>query len=140
MKKLKKLFYPKIIALKLRHILILAGLIILSGLLLLQYESWRTVRYIIPPGVDAGRVSLDLPNEVILTVGVKDTLVIENQDNAIHTFGPFVIGPESTFSERFSTPRRYEAICTFHPDKQMSLVIRPAPWSSAFWNQPTLTE
>jgi hypothetical protein len=134
MKKRKDIAQP----IKLRYILLFVvnGLMLLALLLLLtRYETWRTVTYVIPPGVGAGEATVVIPDEIVLRVGVKDTLVIENQDNVIHAFGPFVIGPESTFTQRFRRPLVYDAVCTFHEDQQLRLVVNSAPWSTVFWNR-----
>ena len=118
---------------KLRYIaLLLIGVMLLGGVFRHQYEAWRTVTYVIPPGVGAGQATLAIPNEINLTVGIKDTLVIVNQDNVAHTFGPYWVGPASTFRHRFRRPEVYQAACTFHQDKQMRVVINPAPWTQVF--------
>jgi hypothetical protein len=131
MKNLKDIAY----LIKLRYIPLFAGLVSLTGFFAWQYESWRAVTYVIPPGVGVGQATVVIPAEIVLTVGIRDTLVIENQDNVIHVFGPFIVGPESTFSKRFRTPRLYEGACTFHPGQEMRVVINPAPWTIAFWNR-----
>ena len=53
----------------------------------------------------------------------------ENQDDVIHSFGPFVVGPNSTLTKRFDVPITYEGACTFHQEQQMRLVVNPAPWN-----------
>jgi hypothetical protein len=98
-----------------------------------QYESARRVVYIIPPGVGSGQVTLDVPDEIILTLGVKDTIVIENRDNVIHTFGPFVVAPQTTMTHRFYHVMNYEGVCTFHRERQMKVVVNPAPWQLHFF-------
>lgn len=133
--KLKRQPYLNHTQTKLRLTLLVLVLIILGAFTVMQYESLRRVTYIIPPGVDAGRTRLVIPSEIVLTVGVKDTLIIENQDNVVHTFGPFVIGPGATFSKRFNRPVVYEGVCTFHQDKQMRVVVNSAPWPITVWNR-----
>lgn len=98
-----------------------------------QYESVRRVVYIIPPGVGSGQVTFDMPDEIVLTLGVKDTIVIENQDDVIHTFGPFVVAPRTTLTQRFYHAVNYEGVCTFHRERQMKLVVNPAPWQLHFF-------
>ncbi len=121
----KKILNPKSLSL-----LLLAG--VLGWFIVGQWEKTRTVTYVIPPGasqkLEAGEEIVDFPNEITLTIGVRDTIVIENQDDAVHAFGPFTILPHTTLTKRFKTPRVYESACTFHKDQQMKLVINPAPW------------
>ncbi len=139
MKKLNEISHQ----IKLPYILLFVanGLVLLSLVLFMTYyESWRTVTYTIPRGVEAGETTVVIPDEIVLTVGVKDTLVIENQDKVIHSFGPFIISPESTFTQRFRRPVVYDAVCTFHEDQQLRLVVNAAPWSIASWNQNAATE
>ena len=89
---------------------------------------------LVAPEQLAGQATVVIPAEIVMTLGVKDTLVIENQDNVVHSFGPYILSPESTFTHRFHTPLVYKAACTFHED-QVSLVVNPAPWSLAFWDR-----
>lgn len=97
-----------------------------------RWEEARTVTYIIPPGTSqrlaAGQEVVDFPNELIFTIGLQDTLVIENQDDTVHTLGPFVVLPHTTLTKRFNQARVYESVCTFHKNQQMKLIVNPAPW------------
>lgn len=117
---------------------IVLTVIVLSGLILLIREETRKVVFVIPPGTHQqlttnGQNGLNFPDEIILTVGLKDTIIIENQDAIIHSFGPFVVSPQTTLSKRFEAPMMYEGACTFHEERQMRLVINPAPWTT--WTQ-----
>jgi len=96
-----------------------------------QYQKAHTVTYVIPPGTSqqlaAGEEAVNFPNELILSIG--DTIVIENQDSAVHVFGPFTILPHTTLTKRFKTARVYKNSCTFHQDQQMTLIVTPASWN-----------
>ena len=70
-----------------------------------QREQLRTVTFTIPPGTKAGQVTVEFPDEIILTVGVRDTIVIRNQDDNLHLFGPFAVAPHSTVTKRFNTQK-----------------------------------
>ena len=101
----------------------------------MAYGGWqnsRRVTYVIPPGtsrqLEAGSPGVDFPDEIVMTVGIQDIIVIENQDDVVHTFGPFVVGPRSILTKRFTTPLVYEGACTFHQDEHMRLVVNAAPW------------
>jgi hypothetical protein len=114
--------------------ILLAGLAIVGVWLIIGLRgNVRTIAFTIPAGYSTGQAAVDFPDEIVLTLGVKDTLVINNQDDVIHTFGPFVVGPQTTFTKQFTTPRVYQGACSFHQNRQMKLVINPAPWD--FWSQ-----
>ena len=111
-------------------------IVILLTLVLASYgttacQNGETVTFVIPPGtqekLEAGEEAVDFPNEIILNAG--DTIVIENQDNAVHSFGPFTILPNTTLTKRFDTARVYENSCTFHQDKTMKLVVKSTGWN-----------
>jgi hypothetical protein len=95
-------------------------------------EDYRKISFVIPAGtsrqLESGNLNVAFPDEVILTLGLQDTIIIENQDDVIHSFGPFVIGPQSILTKRFDVPITYEGACTFHQEQQMRLVVNPAPW------------
>ena len=123
---------------KRRKVWVSLSLMILLGLGWLAYAQWqamREIRYVIPAGVEAGRTTVEFPAEIVLTIGLRDTIVIENQDEATHAFGPFVVGPRSTLTKRFRNPLVYAGACTFHQDQFMKLVVNPAPWSFSDWGQ-----
>ena len=56
--------------------------------------------YVIPKGTFARRMAGEdieiLPSEIHLTIGVKDVLVLQNQDDVPQLFGPVLIMPESS--------------------------------------------
>ena len=95
-------------------------------------EETRRITFTIPPGtgqlIEAGQTTVEFPDEIALTLGLKDTIVIENKDDRIHSFGPFVVGPNSILTKRFDVPITYQRACTFHQEQQMQLVVNPAPW------------
>ncbi len=103
---------------------------ILSWFMVGQYQKMQTVTFTIPPGtaqqLAAGNQVITLPNELTFSVG--DTIVINNQDDAVHTFGPFTILPNTTLTKQFRTVKTYQSSCTFHKDQQMMLVVQPAWW------------
>lgn len=115
---------------------IIAGLLLVGTLVWFvtgPYETLRRVVYVIPPGVAAGQATLEVPDQIVLTLGIQDILVIENQDEVFHTFGPFVIAPHTTMTQRFEHVVNYQGACSFHQQRQMSLVVKPAPWQVTFF-------
>lgn len=118
--------------LKLWWVVSLLLLVVAGGwFVLAQREKMRAVTYVIPAGSTEGEAVAAFPNEIILTIGLKDTIIINNQDDEVHLFGPFVVAPQTTLTRRFKEPVVYEGACTFHPSRQMKLVVNPAPWN--FW-------
>ena len=108
--------------------LLLLGLGVTGWVAMVQREQLRTVTFVIPAGTAVGQTSVAFPDEIVLTVGIKDTIVIENQDDELHLFGPFVVAPHSIVTKRFKAPVVYQGACTFHQDQQMTLAVEPAPW------------
>ena len=124
--------YKTFIPIVLPSLIVLPLAIIIGWFVLVGWEEARTVAYVIPPGTNAqlanGEDVLDIPEEIVLTIGLHDILVIENQDNVVHTFGLFTILPQTTLTKRFTTPHVYQNVCTFHPNREMKVVVKPAPW------------
>jgi len=124
--------YKTLLPIILPSVILLPLVVIVGWFVLIGWEKTRTASYVIPPGTNArlanGEEVLDIPEEIVLTVGIKDTLVIENQDNVVHTFGLFTILPQTTLTKRFTTPRVYQNVCTFHENREMKVVVKPAPW------------
>ena len=62
----------------------------------------------IPPGtaarLKAGEPLNVLPSPIHLTVGVRDVLVITNDDEAIHQVGPIILGSRQTYRIPFRRP------------------------------------
>ncbi len=94
-------------------------------------QSGQSITFVIPPGtqekLEAGEEIVNFPNEITLNVG--DTIIIENQDSVVHSFGPFTILPNTTLTKRFETAKVYQNNCTFHQDKQMKLVVNSTSWN-----------
>lgn len=114
-------------------LLLAVGLLLAGGwFAAVQREEARKLTFVIPAGtnqkIQQGQAGVNFPDEIILTLGVQDTLIIQNQDDVIHSFGPFVVAPHSTLTKRFDVPLTYTGACTFHQEQQMRLVVNPAPW------------
>jgi len=94
----------------------------------IQYQAYRTVTYTIPAGTQTNQQLVDIPEVIELMVGIKDILIIDNQDDVLHTFGPFVVAPHSKFTQRFDRPMTFQGACSLHPDTGLTLTVHPAPW------------
>ena len=96
-----------------------------------RYQRLHTITFVIPRGTSerlaAGEAVVQFPEELVFNVG--DTIVIENQDEAVHAFGPFTVLPDTTLTKRFTSARTYRNSCTFHQNRQMTLTVNSAWWT-----------
>jgi hypothetical protein len=94
----------------------------------------------IPKGTFARRMSGDpveiLPDEVRLTLGLRDVLVLRNLDDVPQTFGPTLMMPGQSFRLPFAQASSYQFACTAHVSGQMTVVVEPfpdTPWARVRW-------
>ena len=100
----------------------------------------REALFEIPKGTWARRMAGNpvdiLPNEVRLTLGVKDVLVLKNGDDVPQLFGPVLMMPAQSFRLPFETASSYQFACTAHSSGQMTVVVEPGPaagWERLAW-------
>jgi hypothetical protein len=122
----------------------LAAVAAWAALMPIQVESREAV-YVIPQGTWAKRMAgekLDvLPDEIRLTLGVRDVLVLRNQDDVPQMFGPVLIMPGQGFSLPFKLATSYQFACSLHVSGQLSVVVQPAPapgWERLRWRVATM--
>src|SRR5512147_1011474 len=88
----------------------------------------------IPKGTWARRMSGDkveiLPDHIRLTLGVRDVLVLVNQDDVPQIFGPTLMMPGQGFRLPFAQPSSYQFACTAHASGQMTIIVEPFPESA----------
>jgi hypothetical protein len=96
--------------------------------------------FTVPKGTWARRMSGDkveiLPREVRLVLGVKDVLVMKNDDEVPQVFGPVLLMPGQSFRLPFSTASTYAFACTAHASGQMTVIVAPGPhagWERRVW-------
>jgi hypothetical protein len=91
----------------------------------------RAVTYVIPPGTAArlksGELAGVLPPSIHLTVGIRDLLVLTNDDAVVHQLGPVILGPRQTYRIPFRRPGRFQYACSLHAAGTLTLVIDPEP-------------
>jgi hypothetical protein len=94
-------------------------------------EGARALTFVIPPGtaarLKAGEPFNVLPSPIHLTVGVRDVLVLTNDDDAIHQVGPIILGSRQTYRIPFRRPGNFQYACSLHAAGTLTLVIAPAP-------------
>ena len=85
----------------------------------------------IPKGTWARRMAGDkveiLPSEIHLTIGVKDILVMRNQDDVPQMFGPVLMMPGQSFRLPFTVASRHDFACTAHVSGQLTVFVAPMP-------------
>ena len=96
--------------------------------------------FTIPKGTWARRMSGDkveiLPDHIRLTLGIRDILVLRNQDEVPQIFGPTLMMPGQSFRLPFERAAEYTFACTAHASGQMTIVVEPnptTPWARIRW-------
>jgi hypothetical protein len=100
----------------------------------------REETFEIPKGTWARRMAGDkveiLPSHVYLTVGIRNVLLLKNQDEVPQIFGPTLMMPGQSFRLPFDTASSYQFACTAHASGQMTVVVdeQPnTPWRRLAW-------
>jgi hypothetical protein len=103
--------------------------------------------YTIPHGTWARRTAGDmieiLPSEIHLTIGVKDILVLHNEDDVPHLFGPVLIMPGQRFRLPFRRASTYQFACSLHVNGQLDVIVEPMPvagWPRLRWRAAAITK
>ena len=79
----------------------------------------------------------------MLTLGVRDTLVLKNLDDVPQIFGPTLMMPGQSFRLPFALASSYQFACTAHASGQMTVIVEefPAsPWARLRWRVRELFE
>ena len=94
----------------------------------------------IPKGTWARRMAGDtveiLPDEIRLTLGLRDVLVLKNSDDVPQIFGPTLMMPGQSFRLPFEMASEYQFACTAHASGQMTVIVDPypaTPWARLRW-------
>lgn len=103
-------------------------------------DADRDELFEIPRGTWAGRMSgrdlSILPDEIRLTLGIKDILVLRNLDDVPQIFGPTLMMPGQSFRLPFELASEYQFACTAHASGQMRVIVEPypaTPWARILW-------
>jgi len=93
--------------------------------------SSRDQLFEIPKGTWERRMKGDktsvLPERITLTLGVRDVLLLRNNDTVPQVFGPVLIMPGQDFRLPFAQPGEHPFDCTAHASGTMTVVVDPAP-------------
>jgi hypothetical protein len=104
------------------------------------HSDSREQVYVIPKGTwehrQAGHHLDVIPSRIRLTIGVKDVLVMRNQDDVPQLFGPVLIMPGQSFQLPFQRPSEYLFTCPLHTSGLLTIVVEPMPepgWARLRW-------
>src|ERR1044071_5778066 len=99
----------------------------------------------IPKGTYARRMAGDkveiLPDEIRLTLGLNDVLLLRNLDEVPQVFGPVLIMPGQSFRLPFEVASTYSFACTAHAGGQLNVIVEPHPargWETLRWRMRNL--
>jgi hypothetical protein len=68
-----------------------------------------------------------LPSPVRLTIGIRDILVLTNDDDVVHQLGPVMLGPHQTYRIPSRRPGRFQYACSLHAAGTLTLYIEAEP-------------
>jgi hypothetical protein len=95
------------------------------------HSASREHIFVIPKGTWARRMAGEkvaiLPDHIHLTLGLRDILVLKNQDEVPQIFGPTLMMPGQSFRLPFDRPAQYQFACTAHASGQMTIVVEAYP-------------
>ena len=95
------------------------------------HTSSRDKLFEIPKGTYERRMKGDkveiLPSTVRLTLGLRDVLLLRNNDTVPQIFGPILIMPGQDFRLPFETVSENQFACTAHASGQMTVIVEPMP-------------
>ncbi len=102
-----------------------------SSLPLVNQTAVATVSVSIPPGSgNAVQVSY-LPDQIVVVVGVNNTVTWVNDDSAPHTvtandgsFGSGNVAPTGTYTFTFTKPGTYAYHCLYHPWMVGTVIVK----------------
>lgn len=64
-----------------------------------------------------------MPSEINLRVDGQNTLVVQNNDLADHTIGPFFVRSGETLRQTYSQPQVYEGVCSVRHDAVVKIIV-----------------
>jgi hypothetical protein len=100
----------------------------------------RELAYVIPKGTWARKVAgekLNLfPSTIRLILGVRDILVLKNEDDVPELIGPVLLMPQQTYRIPARVPSKLDFTCPLHETGRVTIVVEPAPgvgWPRLRW-------
>lgn len=99
----------------------------------------REVLYVIPKGAGARRGTdgqVGLPSTIRLMLGVRDILVLRNDDEVPMQLGPLRLGPGQIYRLPFHQPGALQLACSFHQGIGFVIFVDSPPgpgWERLRW-------
>lgn len=90
--------------------------------------------------VITGTRAVDIPAQITLIAGLRDTLIIANETDETVLLVGRSIGPRQQVRQRYRTPGDYTYVCNSHEGATMDVVV--VPFDIVRWlanEQPTLS-
>lgn len=95
------------------------------------HASSREQLFEIPKGTWERRMNGDktsiLPEQITLTLGVRDVLLLRNGDTVPQIFGPVLIMPGQDFRLPFAQAGEHPFDCTAHASGKMTVLVEETP-------------
>jgi hypothetical protein len=121
-----------------------AGAVVLAGALAAALAppggGAREALFEIPHGTFArpmaGEPLPNQPDEIRLTLGLRDVLVLRNRDDVPQIFGPTLIMPGQSLRLPFRKAASYQFACLAHASGQLTITVEPYPrpgWMRLTW-------
>ena len=105
----------------------------------------REVLYVIPAGTAqrraAGQDPAVFPARLHFIIGVRDVLVLRNDDEVPASFGPVLLAPGQTYRLPFRAPMEVQLACSVHAGDAIGIEVtaEPAPgWARLRWRLDNL--
>ncbi len=77
-----------------------------------------------------------LPAVMRFTIGVRDVLVLRNEDDVAATFGPVRLEPGQTYRVPFRAPTSFQLACSVHREGEVGIIVSAPPsrgWERLHW-------
>jgi hypothetical protein len=84
-----------------------------------------------------------LPARLQLTLGVRDIVVVKNEDAVEQRFGPVLLGPGQAYRLPFTAPGRYQFACSASEGEHIVITVDRAPnpgWARLRWRLARLRD
>lgn len=98
-----------------------------SELAAIPYDETKELRITIPQGTRAGIVGGHgddvIGEEIRLSVSGRNTLIIQNNDIADHSVGPFFVKAGETLRQEFRTPAAYQGACSIRHGAEVNIIV-----------------
>ena len=98
-----------------------------------RFKTWRAD---LKKRIAAGQSAQALPSRIRLTVGLRDLLILRNDDDQPQSFGPVLLAAGQTYRLPFSAPATFDLACSAHSAGRITIVVAPEPmagWHRLVW-------